>query len=664
MRVNVRRFLGILAVVLATAALSVAQHQAVADSSGLSSRDLDIYKQAFAQVKKDRWKEARRLAETAKDPLPAKVIQWLDLTRPGPGRDFKEMSAFLKANPDWPLRYTLTQQAERAMPEYLKPQDILKWFGEREPSTVEGAIKLAGALIATRQEKRAEQIIQNAWIELDFAKDDEQVFVQRFGHLLHSQQHWTRLDRLIWDGERDQALRMLGKVDGGRQALAEARLKLAREAKDAQAALAAVPQELRNDPGLIFERARLMRRQDKFSEAASLLDPPPQGVLRPDLMWAELKKACRGSLDQGNISAAYRLASAHGTDNGETFAEGEFLAGWIALRFLDDAPTAMKHFSALYAGTTSIISQSRGAYWAGRAAEQMGDMAKAQDWYRTAAKGMTSFYGQLAAAHLNDGRQIQLAGTAKPTAKEKAQFDKRELVRVIRMLTALGEGDRTRLFLTKLMELSSRPAEYQLIAALGMEINRKDFAVAVAKEARTRGTEMIDYLYPIIKLPGGREPEPALVLGVIRQESAFDVGAVSSAGARGLMQLLPGTAKGVAKQAGVKYAQKRLSTDPSYNITLGRAYLDELLSRFGGSYVLTAAAYNAGPNRVRDWIATYGDPRQRSTDVIDWIESIPFDETRNYVMRILENTQVYRARLNDGQANLRIAQDLGIARKY
>jgi len=664
MRAKVRRLLGFLAVALGAAAIFFAQQLAIADSSGLGTTDIMVYKRAFAAVDKDRWKEARRLADTAKDPLLAKVIQWLDLTRPGPGRDFKEMSEFLKANPDWPLRYTLTQQAERAMPEYLKPQDILKWFGEREPTTVEGAIKLAGALISTRQETRTLVVVQTAWIHQDFDKDEEQVFLQRFGHLLHSQQHWTRLDRLLWDGERDQAQRMLSRVDAARQALAKARLALANEAKNAQALVAAVPQELRNDPGLIFERARAMRRQEKYAEAADLLDPPPQNVLRPELMWAELKKACRGTLDEGNVSAAYRLAAAHGTDGGETFAEGEFLAGWIALRFLNDAPTAMKHFTALYAGTTSIISQSRGAYWAGRAAEQMGDLAKAQDWYKTAAKGMTSFYGQLAAVHLNDGRTLQLAATPKPTAKEKALFDKRELVRVIRMLTAVGEDDRTRPFLSKLMELSSRPAEYQLIAALGVEINRKDFAVAVAKEARTRGTEMIDYLYPIIKLPGGKEPEPALVLGIIRQESAFEIGAASGAGAKGLMQLLPKTAKGVAKQAGVKYAQKRLSTDPGYNITLGRAYLDQLLSKFGGSYVLAAAAYNAGPSRVQDWIDTYGDPRQRATDMVDWIESIPFDETRNYVMRIIENTQVYRARLNNNAANLRIAQDLGIALKY
>ena len=553
-----RHFFGFVAVLLGMTAFILGAPGATADSSGLSARDIAIYKQAFAAVKKDRWKEARRIADTAKEPLPGKVIQWLDLTRPGPGRDFKEMSDFLKNNPDWPLRYTLTQQAERSMPEYLKPQDILKWFGEGDPSTVEGAIKLAGALISTRQEKRAELVIQSAWIERDFNKDDETVFLQRFGHLLHSQQHWARLDRLLWDGQREQAQRMLSKVDAGRQALAKARMKLATEAKDAQAAVNLVPAELRKDPGLIFERARLMRRQDKFAEAADLLDPPPQGILRPAVMWAELKKASRGSLDQGNISAAYRLAAAHGSDSGESFAEGEFMAGWIALRFLDDAPTAMKHFTALYAGTTSIISQSRGAYWAGRSAEQMGDMAKAQDWYKTAAKGQTSFYGQLAASRLADKRQIQLPGMAKATAKEKALFDKRELVRVVRMLETLGEDDRNRLFLAKLMELSSRPSEYHLIAALGMEINRRDFAVSVAKEARTRGTEMIDYLYPIIKLPGDKEPEPALVLGVIRQESAFEVGAVSSAGARGLMQLLPGTAKGVAKHAGIKYAPKKL----------------------------------------------------------------------------------------------------------
>src|SRR6185503_861147 len=167
-------------------------HSAGAESSGLNSHDLAVYKQAFAQVKKDRWKEARRIAATAKDPLPAKVIQWLDLTRPGPGRDFKEMSEFLKANPDWPLRYSLTQQAERAMPEYLKPQDVLQWFGERSPTTPEGAMKLAGALMATKQEQRAEHVVQSAWIDDDFAKDDEQVFLQRFGHLLHQTQHWAR----------------------------------------------------------------------------------------------------------------------------------------------------------------------------------------------------------------------------------------------------------------------------------------------------------------------------------------------------------------------------------------------------------------------------------------------------------------------------------------
>jgi len=662
-RVKVRQFLAFFACLVGLALFAAVPVPAVAaDSAGLSAKDMNLYKQAFAAVDKDRWKEARRLAERAKDPLLAKVVVWLDLSRPGPGRDFKEMAAFLKANPDWPLRYTLTQQAERAMPDYLKPQDVLQWFGEREPNTAEGAMKLAGALVATRQEQRAQQVVQTAWVERDFDREDEQTFLQRFGHLLHAKEHWARLDRLLWDDERDDAIRQMARVDKDHQALARARMKLEDQAKDAAAAVAAVPQSLRNDPGLIFERARLLRRQDKFEQAADLLDPPPQNVPKPDLMWAELKKAARGSLDGGNVSAAYRLAAAHGSDSGEAFAEGEFLAGWIALRFLDDAPTAMRHFTALYAGTTSIISQSRGAYWAGRAAEQMGDVAKAQDWYKAAAKGITSFYGQVAALRLADKREIRLAGTPKPSAKEKQVFDKKELVRVVRQLTAVGEGDRTRLFLSKLMELSTKPAEYQLVAGLADEINRRDFAVAVAKEARTRGVEMIDYLYPVIKLPEGKNPEPALILGLIRQESAFDAGAVSAAGARGLMQLLPSTAKGVAKKIGVKFAEKRLS-EASYNVTLGRAYVDDLLNRFDGSYVLAAAAYNAGPSRARDWIYTYGDPRQHGVDVIDWIESLPFDETRNYVMRVLENTQIYRARLNKGVAGLGLAEDLGLADK-
>lgn len=660
-RVKVRRFLAFFAGLVLLGAASAGPGPAVAaESAGLSAKDIALYKQAFAAVKKDRWKEARRLIGRAKDPLPGKVIIWLDLTRPGPGRDFKEMTAFLKANPDWPLRYTLIQQAERTMPDYLKPQDVLQWFGERAPTTADGAMKLAGALVATRQEQRAEQVVQNAWIDGDFARDDEQVFLKRFGHLLHLKQHWARLDRLLWEDKREQATRMLPRVDANYQALARARMKLSDQAKDAALAVANVPKSLSSDPGLLYERARLLRRKDKFAEAAALLDPPPQNVPRPDLLWSELKRASRGSLDAGNVSAAYRLAAAHGTDNGEAFAEGEFLAGWIALRFLEDAPTAMKHFTALYAGTTSVISQSRGAYWAGRAAEQMGDVAKAQDWYKAASKGITSFYGQVAALRLADKHEIRLAGTPKPSPAEKQTFDKKELVRVVRMLTVLGEGERARYFLSKLMELSSKPAEYQLVAGLAADIDRRDFAVSVAKEARTRGVEMIDYLYPVIKLPEGRNPEPALILGLIRQESAFDVGAVSGAGARGLMQLLPSTAKGVAKKIGVKYAEKRLTTDGSYNITLGRAYVDELLDRFGGSYILTAAAYNAGPSRARDWTSTYGDPRERSVDVIDWIESVPFDETRNYIMRVLENTQIYRARLNQGVAKLGLAEDLGL----
>lgn len=625
----------------------------------LSAKDKAIYLQAFAAIANDRWKEARRLAATAQNPLPAKIIQWLDLIRPGPGRDFREMTAFLSANPEWPLRETLFSQAERAMPVDLPPDQTVAWFGGRDPNTVEGTIKLASALMALKQTDRATSLVRDGWIDLDFSKDDETVFLQRFGDMLSAREHVARLDRLIWDGARDQAARMLARVDAGHKALALARLALLDEAPNASSLLAQVPQSLRKDAGLIYAQARWLRLKGDVEKAAALLDPPPKHVLRPAKMWMEYKRAARTSLDKGDISVAYRLAASHGATSGEAFVEGEWLAGWISLRFLDDPAAATKHFTALYAGAKSAISQASAAYWAGRAAEQAGNKAKAQEWYRKAAKSTTTFYGLLAAYRLHDKQILRLPGTHKPEPAAKAAFDRRELTKAVRLLSLLREEDRTRPFILKLREMATKPSDYYLTAELATEVNRDDLAVSVAKQARMAGVEMVQYLYPMPLVPKGSNPEAALVLAIIRQESAFLDSAVSPAGAMGLMQLMPGTATGIAKELGIKkHADKMLTTDPQYNIRLGSAYLAKLIDRFEGSYILAAAGYNAGPSRARDWVYTYGDPRQPGTDVIDWIESIPFDETRNYVQRVMENLEIYRARLNKGVIKLTLEEDL------
>lgn len=630
-----------------------------AEDIALSAKDKRLYQQAFQAIDNDRWKEARRLADLAKDPLPGKVIQWLDLTRPGPGRSFDEMTRFLKQNPDWPLRDTLTAQAERTMPEIYPTASVLAWFGTRDPLTAQGAIKLIGALRADKQVERARKVTILAWTTEDFALDQENTFLARFGDLLTMADHVVRLDRLLWEDERDQALRMLKRVDSGHAALASARMRLRDQKVTPDAAGGLVPLELRDDAGLIYEMARAWRKKGQIERALQLLDPPPTNVSRPDLMWDELYRAARELLANGDVSAAYRLAAAHNADTGDAFVEGEWFAGWVALRYLDEPDVAMKHFANLHGGAKSVISKTRAAYWIGRAAEAKGDMATATDWYRKAAKNLSIYYGQLAAARLTDPKHLVLDSGIRPTANEKATFAKQELVKVVRLLGKIGEEDRLRPFVMTLTARATKVTDYALLASLAKSVKRDDLAIAVAKEARQKGFELSEYLFPTIKLPAGKLPEPALVLAIIKQESAFDAKISSPAGAQGLMQLMPSTARPLAKELGVKKLQeKKLTSDPAFNVRLGRLYLEKLIDRFNGSYIMAVAAYNAGPSRVRDWVILYGDPRLPETDAIDWIENIPFNETRNYVQRVMENLQIYRSRLSDGGARIALEDDL------
>jgi soluble lytic murein transglycosylase len=288
----------------------------------------------------------------------------------------------------------------------------------------------------------------------------------------------------------------------------------------------------------------------------------------------------------------------------------------------------------------------------------MGDMATAQNWYRAAATNNSAYYGQLAAARLGSSDALVFAPMPQPTAAEIAAFNKRELVRVVRLLGQLDQDDRTRAFLKSMADNSTSPASLRMIADLGWELHRDDLAVMVAKIARDKGVDLIEYLYPLRSVPQGPGPEPALTLAIIRQESAFEVDAVSPAGALGLMQLMPATAKHVAKGMSLRYRKEDLTRSPDYNMLLGRAYLQEILDSFSGSYVLAIAAYNAGPDRVNSWMSLYGDPRDRGVDVVDWIETIPIYETRNYVQRVLENLQVYRHRLGVVQVAQSLQQDL------
>jgi soluble lytic murein transglycosylase len=624
----------------------------------LSASDRAAYQAAFIAAQDDKWPVAEALADKAKDPLLAKVIFWLDLTRAQSGYDFSDYADFMGENPDWPGQTPLQSQAELAMPLDLPAKQVLAFFHKREPMTFAGAMQFTRALQASGEKSKAAEVVRRSWIALDGGEAEEKQFLARYGAALKSEDHVARLDRLLWDSKQDAAKRMLGRVDAAHRALAEARMALRSEKKNADKLVAKVPKKLLRDAGLVFERARWRRRKENYESVPDLFFPPLQEVTRPDMLWREIDDAARRALARGQVKIAYKLAIQHGAEDGTTFAEGEWLAGWIALRFLHDPKTAYAHFTRLHGGVGSPISKARAAYWAGRAAEELKKKVDAKGWYAEAAQWSTTYYGQLAAQRSGQRGPLQFATVPAPTAQQAAAFAKGELARIVQQLHEIDQADRAKAFLLRLVDLATTPAEHRLTAELAASLGRNDLMVATAKASRLDGVELVDQLYPVLSVPAGDRPEAALTLAVIRQESAFQSDALSSAGALGLMQLMPATAKSVAKQVGLPYSKPRLTSDPAYNMTLGRAYLGGLIEDYGGSYVLAIAGYNAGPRRVSEWLSRNRDPRMKSVDAVDWVESIPLSETRNYVQRVLENLQVYRARIGGTQIALSIEQDL------
>ena len=544
------------------------------------------------------------------------------------------------------------------MPLDLPAKEVLAFFHKREPMTLAGAMQLARALQASGDKAKAAEVVRHGWVALDGGEAEEKQFLARYGADLKAEDHIARLDRLLWDSKQDSAKRMLGRVDAGHRALGEARMALRNEKKNADKLVAQVPKKLLRDAGLVYERARFRRRKENHESVPDLFFPPLKEVARPDLLWREIDDAARRALTRGQVKIAYKLAIQHGAKDGTTFAEGEWLAGWIALRFLHDPKTAYAHFTRLHGGVGSPISKARAAYWAGRAAEDLKKKVDAKGWYAEAAQWPTTYYGQLAAQRSGQRGPLQFAAVPAPTAQQAAEFAKRELARVVQQLHEIDQADRAKSFLLRLVDLANTPTEHRLTAELAASLGRNDLMVATAKASRLDGVEMVDQLYPVLSVPAGDRPEAALTLAIIRQESAFQADALSSAGALGLMQLMPATAKGVAKKIGLPYSKPRLTSDTTYNMMLGRAYIGELIEDYGGSYVLAIAGYNAGPRRVAEWLSRNRDPRMKSVDAVDWVESIPISETRNYVQRVLENVQVYRNRIGGTQIAVSIEQDL------
>lgn len=606
-----------------------------------------LYQQVFDAARKDRFDEAERLAMQAKNRLLAKMVRWMAYTKPGSRASFAEITSFIETSPDWPLMSILGRRAEEAIAAATPDEQILSWFARRTPETVDGAMAYARALMRAGQTEEAVQVVRRAWVDGSFGVMQERQFAAAFGEHLRAEDHWKRLDRLLWDRSDAAAQRMLLKVDSDRRLLAQARLALQDRKVNPQRALDAVPKRLRDDPGLVFDRVRWRRQADLDEGAIDLLTHPARNQVRAEAWWQERGILARRALQAGLVSRAYQVAADHGLEpGGVEYAEAEFQAGWIALRFLEDADTGLAHFQRLWDAVTTPLSRSRAAYWAGRSAEAMKNEPLARQWYTRGAHYLTAYYGQLSAARL-DNHHWPLPEAPKPGMEDVKRFEGREMVRAIRIMLEMGASENMRAFFIRLNDVVESPGERTLVANLAAQGGRNDLAVVVARRSDREGVFLVEQGWPVPPLAAENTPEKALVLALIRQESGFMQEAQSSVGARGLMQLMPATAKQVARNIKVAYTPAKLD-DPDYNVRLGSAYLSELLHRFEGSYILALAAYNAGPSRSWRWIRDYGDPRDPNVDVIDWIESIPFTETRNYVQRVMESVSIYRRRLGNG----------------
>ncbi|HEX6978310.1 MAG TPA: lytic transglycosylase domain-containing protein [Alphaproteobacteria bacterium] len=646
-----------------------AQAPAVAQTAGanparavpttLTNEQKDHYRKAFAAVEAGRWDEVRQYIATGKDPLANKVLRWLELQEPRSGAPFEDIAAFIDANPHWPGQDLLARRAEEALVERTDDSVVLAWFALRDPATVDGAMRYAEALFRSGNRAKAIALVRNTWLSGTFGEKQESMFIARYKHYLSRSDHARRLDNLLWEGRHTEARRMMRLVDPNQRALAEARIRLAAMAAGVDGALRKVPDSLVNDPGLLFERMRWRRRKGQIDGAMELMQRASNRLGRPEIWWSEREILARKAIADGRMSDAYRLVRNHHLRDGAAFAEAEFLAGWIALRYLDEPRAALMHFTRLYEAVRYPVSLARGAYWAGRAAEALGDKATAQSWYAKAAAFPVTYYGQLARTKLDPKQRPSWPKMPEATAAERRAFEAHELTRVVRLLSEIGVEDRLKPFILRHVNLAASPGQHALVGELAMSIGRPDLAVSASKRsAQIANVLLPDFGWPILPVVDGEVGERALLHAMIRQESAFEARAISPAGARGMMQLMPATARAIAKTLGLRHSDSRLLTDPEYNLQIGRSYLARMIEEFDGSYVLALAAYNAGPNRVRQWVREYGDPRQRKVDVIDWIELIPFDETRNYVQRVLENLQVYRRLLGSGQLAQGIHEDL------
>lgn len=632
-----------------------------------SSGNVLYLRRAISAANTGQWAELSALQYAAPDPALKNLIMWMRASEGVPGMSFDELDLALTLLEGWPQTSKMRQRAEEIIEmSALDAKARVAWLDKSGPQTGAGKVALANALRDSGDRARSDTVIKEVWRNHSLDGELQRIVLARYGQTLSQDDHRARVDLLLWSGQTSLAENLKPQLAADDRKLVDARIGVSRRAKNVDALITAVPAHLQSHPGLLYERAK-WRRQKKVEGGSDLLrkingkDVPAAGRGR---LWDERAIVIRDEIKLRNYNVAYQLAAPHGMSSGADFADAEWLAGWIALRLNGDATRGLGHFETFTAGVSSPVSVARGYYWTGRARDALGQTEPAAAAYSAAATHKFTYYGQLASERTGD-RAIDLGAAPVPSAEDQVRFNAMPVVQAMRLLGAAGETESFRDFAFFLDDQLTLPVDYEMLSALTNAYTSPDVGVRVGKAGLQKGVVAPGAAYPVLSPAISRKPnvERAFVLAITRQESEFNPKATSRVGARGLMQFMPATAKAEARLRGMPYQQSWLTDDPGYNMTLGGLHLDTLLNQFGGSYIMTAAAYNAGPSRPSQWVRDYGDPRTGQIDPIDWVEFVPFSETRNYIQRVLENIQVYRHRITGEPADARLGEDLKRGRK-
>lgn len=625
--------------------------------------DIDHLKEAIRLARRGKAGAAADRRNQIRDGTGRKLAEWVILRSDDDATSFGRYAEFIRANPRWPGVNVFRRRAEaRLWSEPREPDAVLAHFSSQEPLGVLGKLAMARALLARGDRAAVRKYVRSAWRENDFSAHLESQVLETFGPLLTRADHKARMDRRLYADDLGTAMRAASRLGASDVAIVKARSAVNRKAKNARGLLDAVPKVARNDPAHLFNRIQWLRRSDHIREAAQLmLQAPrdPKVIHDADAWWIERRILVRNLLDDGMAQMAYRIARDAALPSKESLrVDQPFTAGWIALRYLHDHQAAGRHFDRIPQITTHPTSLARAGYWLGRVAEAAGRDEEARRHYGKAARRSSAYYGQLAGARLGR-RTIPVRRPPALSRKQRADQGNRELVRAVELLYLTGNRDLVLPFVNDLnrIEIDALTLIAETIAG------HKDARamLAVGRGALARGLAFDRYAFPGIGLPNydsiGPKADRSLVYAIARAESAFNPTVVSTAKAIGLMQVTPATGRTIARRLGMKFDPGRLLRDPSYNVQLGSAQIAHLVDAYDGNHVLAFVGYNAGPGRVKEWIARYGDPRDPSVDVVDWVERIPFTETRIYVQRVMENLQVYRARFGE-PARLTIEADM------